>query len=631
MANEIPSQNPSTVSDNAPPHKPDPSSQEETLPPPTEPSQGTAPPPQTEFRSSGSPADQVFPAIPGYELQQELGRGAMGVVFKALQVHVKRVVALKMILSGTHAGTAEIQRFRIEAEAAARLDHLAIVPIYEVGEHQGNHFFSMKLIEGGTLASRMAEFSLPQAEHNSIDRADRQVKIAALLAKVAEAIQCAHEHGILHRDLKPGNILLDARVEPHVADFGLAKRVEGESVLTQTGVIVGTPSYMAPEQASGRKKLTPAADIYSLGAILYELLTGRPVFKGETVMETLVQVMEHEPVGPRSVNRSVSRDLETICLKALAKDPDKRYRSAQEMAEELKRYAAGQPIKTRPAGWLKVAWRRCRRNPVVTGLTGALLVLLLTVTGLLVGRSQPDPAPLNDGSLDRVKTAGKIVIAIDTNYPPMEFLKDGQLTGFDFELAEQVAARLAVKADFQIVHWDWPEVPQGLNQGKCDMVISSWTITNQRKQDAAFVEYLSMRQVFVCKRGVVVNNEKDLAGKRVAVGADTVQHNYLKAVQEKGIAFKDLIVLMGGEDPFPYMKKGRADVTIVDEPVASYHARQDADFVVTGSIGHALIPPPVGMVFRPKDIQLQEAVAQAIGAMKADGFFDRILEKWFGK
>jgi eukaryotic-like serine/threonine-protein kinase len=585
------------------------------------------PPADTGGTSPAQPAGAELPTIPGYELQAEIGRGAMGIVFKALHVKLGRVVALKMILSGNQASPSEKQRFLTEAQSAARLDHRAIVPIYEVGEHQGHHFFSMKLIEGGTLASRMTEFTAGNSEGS----ADRQVKIAELLAKVADAIGCAHERGILHRDLKPGNILLDASGEPHVADFGLAKRVEGDSVLTQTGVIVGTPSYMAPEQAAGRKKLTPAADIHSLGAILYELLTGRPPFKAETVMETLVQVMEHDPVSPRCLNHAVSRDLETICMKALAKDPARRYQTAQEMADELRRFAAGQPIKTRPAGWMERSWRRCQRNPVVAGLSGALVVLLLVVLGLVASRFMPGPAPSSDGSLDRVKAAGKLVVAIADNYPPMEFQDNGKLTGFDHDLAKEVAKHLGVEAEFKIVPWDWPDVPKGLRNRECDMVISSWTITPQRKQEAGFVEYLPTVQVFVCRRGISVKNDDDLAGKIVVVGPDTVGHKYLVGLQKKDIAIKKIIFAKPGEVTFPYLKNNEADVTIADEPVGRYQAKLDPELTVTGSIGHAMNPDPLGMVFRQQDVQLREAVATAIAAMKEDGRFSHLLEKWFGR
>jgi ABC-type amino acid transport substrate-binding protein len=611
MASESPESS-STASNQPPPTvKLDTSHQAETLPP-TE---------QTD-------APKSLPAIPGYELHIEIGRGAMGIVFKAIQVDLKRVVALKMLLSGSQAGKSEVQRFRIEAEAAARLDHAAIVPIYEVGEHEGHHFFSMKLVEGGSLSTQLADYRALPPGADPAATAERQTKIARFLAKVADAIHCAHQAGILHRDLKPGNILIDTRGEPHVADFGLAKRVEGDSVLTQTGVIVGTPSYMSPEQATGKKNLTPAADIYSLGSILYEMLTGKPPFKADTIMETLVQVMEHEPVRPRSLNSAVSRDLETICLKALAKDPARRYASAAEMAEELRRFAAGEPIKTRPAGWIERTVQRCRRNPVVTALTGAVLVLTLIMTAMLIVRLWPASS---DGSLDRVRAAGKLVIAIDDNYPPMEFRQGDELVGFDIDVAEEIARRLGVKADIQHRHWNWPDVPAGLNKRECDMAISSWSITAERKKEVAFVQYTQAVQVYLCRRGVNVASEQDLAGKRVVVGADSVAHTYLLSVQAKKIALKQLILLDPGGDPFPLLKKGEADVTIIDNPVGRYKARLDPDFIVTGSVGHDMNPDPIGMVFRPEDVQLQQAVAQAVGGMKADGSFDRILDKWFKK
>lgn len=300
-----------------------------------------------------------------YELLQEIARGGMGVVFKARQVSLNRIVALKMMLKGELASAADVQRFHSEAQAAANLDHPHIVPIFEVGEHAGQQYFSMKFVEAGSLTKKVPEL------------VNDPKSAARLLATVARAVHYAHQRGILHRDLKPANILLDVQGQPHVSDFGLAKRVEGGSDVTRTGAIVGTPSYMAPEQASGKKGLSTAADVYSLGAILYELLTGKPPFRGESPLDTLLQVSEREPQSPRSLNPRADPDLETVCLKCLDKTPAQRYGSAEALADDLERWRAGEPIQARRAGsWERVV-KWTKRRPAMTAALGAILGVAL--------------------------------------------------------------------------------------------------------------------------------------------------------------------------------------------------------------------------------------------------------------
>ena len=275
-----------------------------------------------------------------YELLKVLGEGGMGIVYKARQLSLNRPVALKMIKAARFASADEVRRFQNESEAVARLDHPNIVPIFEVGQYEDQHYFSMKLIAGESLDKRPKDYF-----------ADPR-RAAELVAMTAGAIHHAHQRGILHRDLKPANILIDSEGRPHVTDFGLAKRVEGDSELTRSGAILGTPAYMAPEQASGKRgAVTTSTDVYGLGAILYALLTGRAPFGGDSVIDTLEQVRERRAgAADESSTRGVPRDLEVICLKCLEKDPRRRYASADALAEDLKRWLAGEPIAARPVG-----------------------------------------------------------------------------------------------------------------------------------------------------------------------------------------------------------------------------------------------------------------------------------------
>jgi tetratricopeptide (TPR) repeat protein/predicted Ser/Thr protein kinase len=319
-------------------------------------------------RAPDTPPAQAGLRIGGYELLEEIGRGGMGVVWKARQEGANRVVAVKLVRPDPLGGEEQVRRFRNEAEIVAQLDHRHIVPLYDVGEYGGAVYFSMKLLDGGSLADRLSHFTAdPRAA-------------ARIVAEVARAVHHAHQRGVLHRDLKPSNILLDADGRPHVTDFGLAKRIEVDSSLTQSGALVGTPSYMAPEQTSARKgAVTTATDVHGLGAVLYALLTGRPPFQAETVLETLEQVKSRDPDPPRSRSPRVDPDLETVCLKCLQKEPERRYVSAEAVADDLQRWLDGQPLQARPLARAARFWRWCRRNPVVASLAALSVLLLVTM------------------------------------------------------------------------------------------------------------------------------------------------------------------------------------------------------------------------------------------------------------
>ncbi len=339
-------------------------------------SQPTQDVPTIDFAAATSAFESLIQApgtrrairVPGYEILCELGRGAMGVVLKARQIRADRLVALKVMLNIDHARPQELQRFRLEAQAAAQLQHPSIVQVYDVGEVGDLPYFTQEFVDGGTLAQRLAKETLqPDAA-------------ARMLLELAEAVAFAHSRGVVHRDLKPSNVLVAGDGSLKIADFGLARRMEDESHLTKDGTILGTPSYMAPEQAYGSSdEIGPLSDVYTLGAILYEFLVGRPPFKGATTWEVIEQVRTAEPVRPSEIERKVPRDLETICLKCLQKEPAKRYASAQDLADDIQRYLNNDPILARPIGRWERMVRLCRRHPSEARLVGLVAGLLLTL------------------------------------------------------------------------------------------------------------------------------------------------------------------------------------------------------------------------------------------------------------
>ncbi len=337
---------------------------------------GTAPEIQRPLSAPHQPSTITHPPLVrdfgDYELLEEIARGGMGIVYKARQKSLDRIVALKMLLFGPQASPEFAKRFRAEAVLAASLQHPNIVAIHEVGAHEGQQFFVMDYVAGPSLARMISDFRFQISDFR---RAARWMKT------IAEAIHYAHERGILHRDLKPSNVLIDANDQPRVTDFGLARRFEGDSQVTLTGQVLGSPNYIPPEQALGKRgKVSRQSDVYALGAMLYHLLTGRPPFQGETVTDTLHQVLNAEPLAPRLLNPSAPRDLETICLKCLEKEPARRYATAQALADELDRFLNGQPVLARPIGRTGKVWRWCRRQPVRASLIAALVVVFVAGT-----------------------------------------------------------------------------------------------------------------------------------------------------------------------------------------------------------------------------------------------------------
>lgn len=372
-----------------------------------------------------------------YELLEEIARGGMGVVYKARQLSLDRIVAVKMMQPGIVASDEEVRRFRSEATAAANLHHPNIVAIHEIGEQDGLHYFSMDYIEGGSLAGMAAGNPLEE-------------KVAAAHVRtLAGTIQYAHDNGIIHRDLKPSNVLIDRAGQLHITDFGLARTIDRHSSLTATGALLGTPSYMSPEQAEGGN-LGPTTDVYALGVVLYELLAGRPPFQGSTALETIQQVLHAEPVSPRQLRPETSRDLETICLTALRKDPQRRYQTAQAMADDLGRFLRGEPIVARRIGMPARAWRWCRRHPWQATATAALVVVAaLTIASTTVLRGRLFQSLLQQARLQRA--AGDKAGEVDTLRRAARIRKDGELRQEMIQMAVTPGARLVSRIPFGTV------------------------------------------------------------------------------------------------------------------------------------------------------------------------------------
>jgi serine/threonine-protein kinase len=353
----------------------------------------------TQREAGVSPLSSRLPAVPGYELLRVVGRGGMGVVYEARHTRLGRRVALKMVLSGAHASEAQRQRFRAEVEAVARLQHPHIVQIYEVGEHDGLPYCALEFVDGGSLDEKIG--GTPQPPRQA----------AELAATLAEAVQAAHAGRIVHRDLKPSNILLTRTGTPKIGDFGLAKRLDGAPGLTATGHVMGTPSYMAPEQAAARKGVGTAADVYALGAILYELLTGRPPFRAATHLETLRQVASVEPVPPSRLQPNVPRDLETICLKCLQKEPGKRYITAQHLADDLRRFLEGKPILARPVPPWERALKWARRRPAAAALLAVGGLAAVVVPALSLAYSAQLRAQRDEADRQRLRAEANFLLA----------------------------------------------------------------------------------------------------------------------------------------------------------------------------------------------------------------------------
>jgi ABC-type amino acid transport substrate-binding protein len=556
-------------------------------------------------------ADDISPRLPDFDDYQGIeyvGHGGMGVVYRAFDKRLNMEVALKVPLPDL---SLPVEDFVREARNIARLRHPNIVHVYKAGEHEGRPYFTMSLIEGPDLEEHLGG-------HPRDPRA-----VARLMVKVARAVHHAHQRGVLHRDLKPGNILLDGDGEPLVTDFGLATEAAapGPTASRSFRGIKGTLGFMSPEQAEPPREVTTLSDVYGLGAVLYALLTGRPPFQDDDFLKLLHQVRDPQcgPEPPR-----VDRDLQAVCLRCLNKDPARRYRSADGVARDLERWLDGRETEARPWGRAEKLVRGCRRNLGLAGLSAVAATLLVAVVVLLAMVIPP-----SDGSLQRVRLAGRLIVATDPDYPPMEFYKDRKMAGFDVDLARELARRLGVRAVFVGVEWDWQDLTRRLDAHDFDVLLSTVVITEKRKQELDFVEYLETDRVFAYKRGLTVRKADDLAGKVVAVQKGTHQDDLVTGLRAGGIHIKDVLELPDGSGPFEALLTGRADVAFADEAVARhYAARHEEQLAVADHVLPELDPDVIGIAFCNKDRKLRAAVADEIRAMRNDGTLVRMRERW---
>ncbi len=551
------------------------------------------------------------PNLPGFELLDELGRGGMGIVYKARQLKLDRTVALKMILTGQHANPAQLARFVAEAQCMARMRHPHIVQIHEAGEADGWPYLVLEFVDGGTLAQRLGRPQPPR-------------EAARLVGQLAAAVAFAHERSVVHRDLKPGNVLLAATGEAKVADFGLAKVADADGGLTSSGAILGSPSYMSPEQALGEgKDVGPAADIYALGVILFEMLTGRVPFSAETRAGLLRKVASEPAPAPRSFGVDVPKELEAICLKCLEKNPDRRYPSAAALADDLTAWLAGGKPVHAPHGALSRMHRRVRRLPIVAKAALALVVAALALVPLLSTLMPP-----RDDSLWRVRRSGKLVVGVDANSPPYAFRKDGRLTGFDVELARALAARLGVEAEHHELYWDWDGMRRGLDNRELDILLSIITVTEERSREVAFLEYATDPLVFVTRPGGELRNRRELTDKVLAVQEGTTAHAAADRLRTSGVAFRKIAGYRSSPELFAALRSGAADVAL-DHRAIARDADKEGKLIVVGPLDCDLGSETLGLALRPSAQALREAIGAALAAMKADGEFDRIENRWF--